>query len=589
MNNLFSLTCRMLAIGFLANYALLMSLGQDSNPIVSEETSIGIYDRPFGPIHQSRSIVTARKGMASTSDPRATQAAIEILKQGGSAVDAAIAANAVLGVVEPMSCGIGGDLYSIVWDAKTEKLYGLNASGRSPAKLTRNVFAEKNLSEIPLYGPLSWSVPGCAAGWHDLHTKFGKLPIDTLLAPAIRLAEEGFAVSPMISEVWKETEEKLSKHADSVATFLPRGKAPEMGDVFRNPNLAKTYRQLARHGLPSFYTGSIADTIVQYSDSNDGYFSKEDFTSHRNEWVAPISTNYRGYDVWQIPPNGQGLAVLQMLNVLSQFPVGEMKWGSAEYLHLLIEAKKLAYADRARYYADMAFEEVPVEQLNSIQYGKQQAARIDLNRAATNVEAGDSKLITGDTVYLCVVDENRNCCSLIQSNYYEFGSQMVPGDLGFTIQNRGNLFSLDPDHPNRLEPGKRPFHTIIPSIVTKDGKPVFVFGVMGGDMQPQGQVQVLVNWIDYGMNIQMAGDAARIRHGGSATPTGVRETPPGGIVRVESGIPLDAIEQLKRMGHTVEFSRRFMGGYQGILIDAARGTLQGATESRNDGLALGLD
>jgi gamma-glutamyltranspeptidase / glutathione hydrolase len=589
MNNLFSLTCRILAIGFLANYGLLMSLGQDSNPIVAEETSIGIYDRPFGPIHQSRSIVTARNGMASTSDPRATQAAIEILKQGGSAVDAAIAANAVLGVVEPMSCGIGGDLYSIVWDAKTEKLYGLNASGRSPAKLTRNVFAEKNLSEIPLYGPLSWSVPGCAAGWHDLHKKFGKLPIDTLLAPAIRLAEEGFAVSPMISEVWKETEEKLSQHADSVATFLPQGKAPEMGEVFRNPNLAKTYRQLARHGLPSFYTGSIADTIVQYSDRNNGFFSKEDFTNHRNEWVAPISTNYRGYDVWQIPPNGQGLAVLQMLNVLSQFPVAEMKWGSAEYLHLLIEAKKLAYADRARYYADMAFEEVPVEQLNSIQYGKQQAARIDLNRAATNVEAGDSKLITGDTVYLCVVDENRNCCSLIQSNYYEFGSQMVPGDLGFTIQNRGNLFSLDPDHPNRLEPGKRPFHTIIPSIVTKDGKPVFVFGVMGGDMQPQGQVQVLVNWIDYGMNIQMAGDAARIRHGGSATPTGVRETPPGGIVRVESGIPLDAIEQLKRMGHTVEFSRRFMGGYQGILIDDACGTLQGATESRNDGLALGLD
>ncbi|MCU0721052.1 MAG: gamma-glutamyltransferase family protein, partial [Pirellula sp.] len=419
MNNLFSLTCRMLAIGFLANYALLMSLGQDSKPIVAEETSIGIYDRSFGPIHQSRSIVTARKGMASTSDPRATQAAIEILKQGGSAVDAAIAANAVLGVVEPMSCGIGGDLYSIVWDAKTEELYGLNASGRSPAKLTRNVFAEQNLNEIPLYGPLSWSVPGCAAGWHDLHTKFGKLPIDKLLAPAIRLAEEGFAVSPMISEVWKEMEEKLSKHADSVATFLPQGKAPEMGDVFRNPNLAKTYRQLARHGLPSFYTGSIADTIVQYSDSNDGYFSKEDFTSHRNEWVAPISTNYRGYDVWQIPPNGQGLAVLQMLNVLSQFPVAEMKWGSAEYLHLLVEAKKLAYADRARYYADMAFEEVPVEQLNSIQYGKQQAARIDLNRAATNVEAGDSKLVAGDTVYLCVVDENRNCCSLIQSNYYE--------------------------------------------------------------------------------------------------------------------------------------------------------------------------
>ena len=589
MNNLRSLTCRVLAICFLAKYGLLTSIGQDSNSIAFEEQSISIYDRPFGPIHQSRSIVTARKGMACTSDPRATQVAIEVLRQGGSAVDAAIAANAVLGVVEPMSCGIGGDLYSIVWDAKTQKLHGLNASGRSPAKLTRNVFAEQNLSEIPLYGPLSWSVPGCVAGWHDLHTKFGKLPIGTLLAPAIRLAEQGFAVSPVIADAWKETEEKLSEHPDSIATFLPQGKAPEMGEVFRNPNLAKTYEQLARQGLPSFYTDSIADTIVKFSDRNKGYFSKEDFTNHRNEWVAPISTNYRGYDVWQIPPNGQGLAVLQILNVLNQFPVAKMKWGSAEYLHLLLEAKKLAYADRARYYADMAFEEVPIEQLNSIQYGKQQAARIDPTRAATNLEAGDPKLVTGDTVYLCVVDEDRNCCSLIQSNYYEFGSHMVPGDLGFTLQNRGNLFSLDPNHPNRLEPGKRPFHTIIPSIVTKDGKPVFIFGVMGGDMQPQGQVQVLVNWIDYGMNIQMAGDAARVRHGGSATPTGVRETPPGGIVRVESGIPLDTIEQLRRMGHTVEFSRRFMGGYQGILIDDARGTLQGATESRNDGLALGLD
>ncbi|MFN7876988.1 MAG: gamma-glutamyltransferase [Pirellula sp.] len=589
MNKMRIAACRFLVVSVLAHCSMLNSLGQDSNPVVSEETSIGIYDRPFGPIHQSRSIVTARKGMACTSDPRATQAAIEILKQGGNAIDAAIAANAVLGVVEPMSCGIGGDLYSIVWDAKTEKLYGLNASGRSPSRLTRSVFAEQNLSEIPLYGPLSWSVPGCVAGWHDLHTKFGKLPMESILAPAIQLAEEGFAVSPVIAGFWKAAEENLRKHPDSAATFLPLGKAPETGDVFRNPNLAATYKQLAKQGLPSFYTGSIADRIVQFSNSNSGYFAKEDFTNHRNEWVAPISTNYRGYDVWQIPPNGQGLAVLQMLNVLSQFPVAKMKWGSAEYLHLLIEAKKLAYADRARYYADMAFENVPVKQLSSIGYGKQQATRIDPTQSSVNLIAGDPKLVDGDTVYLCVVDEDRNCCSLIQSNYYGFGSQMVPGDLGFAIQNRGNLFSLDPDHPNRLEPGKRPFHTIIPSLVTKDGKPVFVFGVMGGDMQPQGQVQVLVNWIDYGMNIQLAGDAARVRHEGSATPTGVPETPPGGIVHVESGIPQHAIDELKRMGHSVEFARRSMGGYQGILIDAARGTLQGATESRNDGLALGLD
>lgn len=578
-----------LAFLWLIDGAMLMSFGQAPQPDSSEDSAIGTYDRPFGPIHQSRSIVTAKKGMACTSDPRATQAAIDILRQGGNAVDAAIAANAVLGVVEPMSCGIGGDLYSIVWDAKSEKLYGLNASGRSPQKLTRSVFTEQNISEIPLYGPLSWSVPGCVAGWQDLHSKFGRLPIEKVLTPAIRLAEEGIAVSPVIAGFWKSAEVNLSKYPDSVATFLPQGRAPEMGEVFKNPNLAATYKQLAEQGLGSFYTGPIADKIVQFSDRNGGYFSKGDFLNHRSEWVEPISTNYRGYDVWQIPPNGQGLAVLQMLNVLSQYPVKQMKWGSAEYLHLLLEAKKLAFADRARYYADMAFEDIPVKQLSSMQYGKLQATRIDPQRASTNLQAGDPKLVEGDTVYLCVVDEDRNCCSLIQSVYYGFGSQMVPGDLGFAIQNRGNLFSLDPNHLNRLEPGKRPFHTIIPSIVTKDGKPTFVFGVMGGDMQPQGHVQVLINWIDYGMNIQMAGDAARVRHEGSETPTGVPETPPGGTVHVELGIPQETIEQLKRMGHDVQYARRSMGGYQGILIDEARGTLQGATESRNDGLALGLD
>ena len=589
MNEVQIVGFRILVVCFFAHCLMRLGLGQDINPIASGDLAIGTYDRPFGPIHQSRSIVTARKGMACTSDPRATQAAIDILRQGGNAVDAAIAANAVLGVVEPMSCGIGGDLYSIVWDAKTEKIFGLNASGRSPAKLTRSVFTEQNLAEIPLYGPLSWSVPGCVAGWQDLHAKFGKLPMETILAPAIRLAEDGFAVSPVISGFWKAAEDNLRKHADSAATFLPTGKAPEAGEVFRNPNLAATYRELAQNGLPSFYNGSIVDRIIQYSHRNGGFFSKEDFVNHRNEWVAPISTNYRGYEVWQIPPNGQGLAVLQMLNVLSQFPVDKMKWGSAEYLHLLLEAKKLAYADRARFYADMAFEEVPVRQLNSLAYARQQATRIDSSRASKNLNAGDPKLVDGDTVYLCVVDEDRNCCSLIQSNYYGFGSQMVPGDLGFALQNRGNLFSLDSKHPNRLEPNKRPFHTIIPSLVTKDGKPAFVFGVMGGDMQPQGQVQVLVNWIDFGMNIQMAGDAARVRHEGSSTPTGTPETPPGGIVHVESGFSPDTIEQLKKMGHSVEFARRSMGGYQGILIDATRGTLQGATESRNDGLALGLD
>jgi len=551
--------------------------------------AITAYDRPTGPIRQSRSVVNAKKAMACTSDPRATQAAIEVLRQGGSAVDAAIAANAVLGVVEPMSCGIGGDLYCIGWDAKSQLIYGLNASGRSPLKLNRQLFEQQGLEEIPTYGPLAWSVPGCVAGWQELHQKYGRLPVSSVLQPAIDLAEGGFAVAPLISAYWGTAAKGLRQHPDTARTYLPNGMPPKSGQVFRNPNLAATYRRLAKSGLETFYHGEIAQELVRFSQSNGGYFTAEDFSGHRNEWVPPISTNYRGFDVWQIPPNGQGLSVLQILNVLNQFDVRAMGWGSPEYAHLLIEAKKLAYADRARFYADMAFEQVPVQSLNSMDYATRQAARIDFARSAMNVEPGDPKLRDGDTVYLCVVDADRNCCSLIQSNYHGFGSFMVPGNLGFVLQNRGNLFALDAEHPNRLEPGKRPFHTIIPSMVTKNGQPVFVFGVMGGDMQPQGQVQVLVNWLDFDMNIQMAGDASRIRHDGSATPTGLPEHPPGGVVRVESTLPSATIEQLRAMGHSVETARTSMGGYQGILIDYEQGTLQGATESRNDGLALGLD
>ncbi|MEI8213083.1 MAG: gamma-glutamyltransferase [Planctomycetota bacterium] len=552
--------------------------------------SLGRYDRPSGPIAQSRSVVFARGGMACTSDPRATAAALRILKEGGSAVDAAIAANAVLGVVEPMSCGIGGDLYSIVWDAKTGTISGLNASGRSPRNLSRQVFRDKGLKEIPLYGPLSWSVPGCVAGWFDLHSKLGKLSMEQILQPAIELAENGFPVAPIIAGYWAKTEQSFAAWPDSKSTFLLEGKkAPRAGDVFTNPRLASTYRLIAAQGPSVFYEGTIADRIVAFSQANGGYFSKEDFANHHNEWVNPVSTNYRGYDVWQIPPNGQGLSVLQILNVLEQHDVRSMGWGSPDYTHLLLESKKLAYADRARFYADMAFESVPVSELSSKEYAQKQNARIDLQRAATSVAPGDPKLIHGDTIYLCVVDSDRNCCSLIQSNFHGFGSQVVPGDVGFALQNRGNLFSLDETHPNRLEPGKRPFHTIIPSLVTQAGKPVFVFGVMGGDMQPQGQAQVLVNWIDFGMNIQMAGDAARVRHEGSATPTSVPADPQGGVVHYESGLPAATVEELVRRGHRVQKARASMGGYQGILIDWERGVLQGATESRNDGVALGIE
>jgi gamma-glutamyltranspeptidase / glutathione hydrolase len=565
-------------------------VGVESKVTAQDGEAIGRYDRPSGPITQSRSSVFARGGMACTSDPRATAAALSILARGGSAVDAAIAANAVLGVVEPMSCGIGGDLYSIVWDAKSETLSGLNASGRSPRRLTREVFREKGLEEIPLYGPLSWSVPGCVAGWFDLHARHGRLTMAEVLQPAIDLAESGFPVSPVIAGYWAKTEQSFQPWADSRATFLLDGqRAPKAGDVFANPRLAKSYRLLAEQGASAFYRGDIAKTIVDFSRAHGGYLDLDDFADHTSTWVEPVSSRYRGYDVWQIPPNGQGLAVLQMLNVLEQHDVRSMGWGSADYTHLLIEAKKLAYADRARFYADMAFESVPVDGLRSPAYGKRQNARIDMRSAAKGVEAGDPKLVHGDTVYLCVVDRDRNCCSLIQSNYHGFGSQVVPGDVGFALQNRGNLFSLSEDHPNRLEPGKRPFHTIIPSMVTQNGKPVFVFGVMGGDMQPQGQVQVLVNWIDFGMNIQMAGDAARVRHEGSATPTGTPEEAGGGTVLYESGLPAATVHALTERGHVLKPSRTSMGGYQGIRIDWEKGVLEGATESRNDGVALGIE
>jgi gamma-glutamyltranspeptidase/glutathione hydrolase len=577
----------------IAGWALVCGIsgtafGQDDRRV--ERVSIGRYDRPMGEAAQSRSVVYARGGMACTSDPRATAAALQILQQGGSAVDAAIAANAVLGVVEPMSCGIGGDLYSIVWDSKSGALSALNASGRSPMRLNRDVFRDKGLNEIPNFGPLTWSVPGCVAGWYDLHERYGRLTMPQVLEPAIRLAENGFPVAPIIAGYWARGEANFKDWPDSQATYLLDGKrAPKAGEFFRNPRLADSYRRIASGGRDTFYRGDIAQRIVDFSHANGGYLELEDFLRHENTWVDPISTRYRGYDVWQIPPNGQGLSVLQILNVLEQHDVKGMGWGSPDYTHLLLEAKKLAYADRARFYADMAFVDVPVDGLRSMQYAKRQNARIDMQRAATDVPPGDPKLIHGDTVYLCVVDKDRNCCSLIQSNYNGFGSQIVPGDVGFALQNRGNLFSLSDDHPNRLEPGKRPFHTIIPSIVTRDGKPVFVFGVMGGDMQPQGQVQVLVNWIDFGMNIQMAGDAARVRHEGSATPTGTAADPKGGTVHYESGLPQSTVEELERRGHVLKPARSSMGGYQGILIDWENNVLHGATESRNDGVAMGIE
>ncbi|RMF45210.1 MAG: gamma-glutamyltransferase family protein, partial [Planctomycetota bacterium] len=403
----------------------------------------------------------------------------------------------------------------------------------------------------------------------------------------IRLAEEGFPVAPVIAGYWRAAESRLQRDALAASTFLAGGRAPREGDIFRNPRLARTYRMIAEQGAEAFYRGDIAREIDRYSRSVEhGLLRYEDLAAHRNQWVAPVSTNYRGYDVWELPPNGQGIAALQMLNVIEQYDVRSMGWGSPDWAHLFVEAKKLAFADRAKWYADMEMADVPLEGLISKAYAVQRAQLIDPDRALVGVPAGDPRLVHGDTVYLCVVDKDRNCCSLIQSNFHGFGSQLVAGELGFALQNRGALFALDPQHLNCIAPGKRPFHTIIPAMVTQQGKPVFVFGVMGGDMQPQGHVQVLVNWIDFGMNIQMAGDAARIRHDGSATPTGLPEAEGGGTVMVESGIPTATVEALRAKGHRVGRGGSF-GGYQGILIDWERGILHGATEARKDGAALG--
>jgi gamma-glutamyltranspeptidase / glutathione hydrolase len=549
----------------------------------------GEYDRPSGLLHKSRSAVIARHGIVAASQPLAAQMGLEILKAGGTAADAAIATNAMLGLVEPGACGMGGDLFCIYWDAKSQKLYGLNASGRSPYALNRDVFREKGLNGIPGEGLLCWSVPGCVDGWDQLHRRFGKLSLEQILTPAIRYAEEGFPVSEIIGNGWARPNGAGGRYPDFIATYCPGGRAPRVGEVFRNPNLAASYRAVAQGGRDAYYRGPIARQIVEYCQAHGGYLSLKDFEDHASEWVEPVSANYRGYDVWELPPNGQGISALEMLNILEGYDLKSMGRQSADYLHLFLEAKKLAYADRAKFFADPAFHKAPVAELISKAYAARQRKRIDLHHAATNVDPGDPLLARGsDTTYLCVVDKDGNCCSYIQSNFGGFGSHVVPGKVGFVMQNRGSQFSLDAEHANALEPHKRPFHTIIPAMVTKRGKPWFVFGVMGGDMQPQGHVQVLVNMIDFGLDVQAAGDAARIRHDGSQSPNGRKMAPGGGTVVAERAISETVLTDLASRGHQVSRGAGGgFGGYQGIWIDREHGSLWGATEPRKDGAAFG--
>ena len=541
-------------------------------------------DRITGRTFATRSEVIAQNGMAATSHPLATMAAIDILQKGGTATDAAIAANACLGLMEPVSCGIGGDIFAIIWDAKTERLHGLNGSGRSPNSLTLDYFIENGYKEIPYYGPLPVSVPGCVDGWFELHEKFGKLPMIDVLKPAIDYARNGFPMAELIAYYLEGSAPRYKKYPGFMEVFMPNGETPKKGEIFKNSFLAKTLERIALEGRDVFYNGEIARVISEYMKEQGGFLSYEDLASHTSEWVEPVSTNYRGYDVWELPPNGQGIAVLQMLNILEDYDIQSMGFGSEDYMHTFIEAKKLAYEDRAKYYSDMDFNSIPVDQLISKQYADQRRKLIDPKRAARSYPSG--KLKHGDTIYLTVADKDGNMVSLIQSNYLGIGSGMTPTGLGFVLQDRGNLFSLDKNHMNVYEPGKRPFHTIIPAFVTKEGKPFFSFGVMGGAMQPQGHVQILVNIIDFGMNIQEAGDAPRINHRGSSQPTG-SQMRDGGTVQLESGFEYEVIRELKRKGHNIVFSVGPYGGYQGIMWDDKYKVYYGASESRKDGMAAG--
>ncbi len=542
-------------------------------------------DRITGHNFATRSEVIAQNGMAATSHPLATQVALDILKQGGSAVDAAIAANAVLGLMEPTGCGIGGDLFAIIWDSKTQKLHGLNASGRSPKGLTREYFIENGYDLIPQRGALSVSVPGTVDGWFEMHQKFGKVSMDAILQPAIDYARNGFPVTELIAYYLQRSAPVLSRYPNFSETYMPDGHMPEKGDIFRNPLLANTYETIARQGRDAFYKGDIARTIEKYIKENGGFLSYEDLAAHTGTWVEPVSVNYRGYDVWQLPPNGQGIAALQMLNILEGYDIASMGLFSPEYVHLLLEAKKLAFEDRARYYADMDFSPVPVAGLLSKEYAAERRQLINPDRAARRYDAGIPE--PQNTIYLTVADKEGNMVSLIQSNFRGMGSGMTPPGLGFVLQNRGESFNLAEGHFNTYEPGKRPFHTIIPGFITKDGKPFMSFGVMGGDMQPQGHVQIIVNMIDFGMNLQEAGDAPRIQHVGSSDPTGNNTMTDGGMVNLESGFPYETIRALMEKGHRIQWANGPYGGYQAIMWDEVNKVYYGASESRKDGQAAG--
>ena len=541
-------------------------------------------DRITGELFSTRSEVIAENGMVATSHPLATQVGIDILKAGGNAIDAAIAANAAIGLMEPTGNGIGGDLFAIIWIQKDKKLYGLNASGRSPKNLTLDYFKENNIIKIPAYGPLPVSVPGCVDGWFEMHDKFGKINMQKILNPAIKYAENGFPVTELVSYYMEIADKNFNKYPNFKETYYINESTPKKGEIFKNPDLARTLKLIAKKGRKGFYEGKVAQTISDFIAEQGGFLSFNDLKNHKSVWIDPVSTNYRGYDVWELPPNGQGIAALQILNLLENFDIKSMGFGSADYIHHFTEAKKIAYADRAKYYADMDFNNIPVEYLISKEYADIRRIEIHPDRVARNVSAGEIE--NGDTIYLTTADSEGNMVSLIQSNYRGMGSGMVPPGLGFMLQDRGEMFSLEEGHFNVYEPEKRPFHTIIPAFITKDNKPYISFGLMGGGMQPQGHAQIVINLIDFDMNLQEAGDAPRIRHLSNQQPTGGIMID-GGELSLESGFDYKEIRQLMELGHKVIFDLGSFGGYQAIMYDDKMGVYFGASESRKDGSAMG--
>ncbi len=525
-----------------------------------------------------RSIVRAQNGMVASSQPLASLTGIEILKRGGNAVDAAVAMAAVLNVTEPMMTGIGGDMFALVYWSKTKELKGLNASGRAPRALSIDYFAKRNVKQMPLFGMETVTVPGAFDGWVALNEKYGTMKLADLLAPAIAYAENGFPVMEKTAEDWAAEVDRLKLNPAAASNYLVDGRAPRAGEIFRQRNLARTLRTLARGGRDAFYKGEIAKAIADYCAKNGGFITLDDLAATKHDWVDPISTNYRGYTVYEIPPNGQGITALIALNILEGFDLKKLSEHPDRYYHTLIEATKLAFADRNRFIADPTFAKVPVAELLSKDYASRRRALIDPNKALDSPPPGDIN-VGSDTTYLTVVDKDGNAVSFINSLFDAFGSGIAVGDTGIVLQNRGTGFSLNPQHPNRLEPGKRPFHTIIPAMVLKNGQLFMSFGVMGGAIQPQGHVQVLVNLIDRGMNLQEAIDAARYRFLS------------GKNVLMEDELGTSVIERLISMGHVrarpAGVLRSSMGGGQAIMIDPATRTLMGASDPRKDGMALG--